>query len=80
MTVALPNDGMTLHNFSIDALGISVDIAPGETQEGDDQRPCRILRVLLQRAGAQAGRDGGNPRPRHRYGAYSARQPQDALS
>ena len=32
VTVTLPNEGMTLHNFSIDALGISVDIAPGETK------------------------------------------------
>jgi uncharacterized cupredoxin-like copper-binding protein len=30
--VTLPNDGVTLHNFSIDALGISVDIAPGATE------------------------------------------------
>lgn len=30
--VALPNKGVTLHNFSIDALGISVDLAPGQTQ------------------------------------------------
>jgi plastocyanin len=33
VTVSLPNDGVTLHNFSIDALGISVDIAPGATEE-----------------------------------------------
>ena len=32
VTVTLPNEGVTLHNFSIDALGISVDIAPGETK------------------------------------------------
>ena len=32
VTVTLPNDGMTLHNFSIDALDINVDIAPGETK------------------------------------------------
>ena len=32
MTVTLPNEGVTLHNFSLDALGISVDIAPGETK------------------------------------------------
>jgi uncharacterized cupredoxin-like copper-binding protein/mono/diheme cytochrome c family protein len=29
----LPNDGVTLHNFSIDELGIDVDIAPGATEE-----------------------------------------------
>jgi uncharacterized cupredoxin-like copper-binding protein len=33
VTVSLPNDGATLHNFSIDELGISVDIAPGATEE-----------------------------------------------
>ena len=32
VTVTLPNEGVTLHNFSIDALGISVDIAPGKTK------------------------------------------------
>ena len=31
--VTLPNDGVTLHNFSIDELGISVDIAPGASEE-----------------------------------------------
>ena len=31
--VRLPNQGATLHNFSIDELGISVDIAPGATEE-----------------------------------------------
>ena len=29
----LPNDGAAPHNFSIDELGISVDIAPGSTEE-----------------------------------------------
>jgi uncharacterized cupredoxin-like copper-binding protein len=33
VTVSLPNEGVTPHNFAIDALGIDVDIAPGETQE-----------------------------------------------
>jgi uncharacterized cupredoxin-like copper-binding protein/uncharacterized protein (DUF305 family) len=31
--LTLPNEGVTLHNFSIDALGISVDIAPGATEQ-----------------------------------------------
>ena len=31
--VSLPNVGVTLHNFSIDELGIDVDIAPGATEE-----------------------------------------------
>ena len=33
VTVILPNEGVTPHNFAIDALGISVDIAPGTTEE-----------------------------------------------
>lgn len=33
VTFTLPNDGVTLHDFSIDELGIQVDIPPGETQE-----------------------------------------------
>jgi len=32
VTFTLPNDGVTVHNFSIDALGVSVDQPPGETQ------------------------------------------------
>jgi uncharacterized cupredoxin-like copper-binding protein len=33
VTFVLPNDGVTPHNFSIDALGVDVDQAPGESQE-----------------------------------------------
>ena len=33
VTVTLPNDGVTLHNFSIDELGIDVDIDFGATEE-----------------------------------------------
>lgn len=33
MILTLPNEGVTLHNFSVDALGIDVDIAPGVTEE-----------------------------------------------
>ena len=33
VTFTLPNDGVTLHNFAIDDLGIDVDIDPGATQE-----------------------------------------------
>ena len=31
--VELPNEGVTLHNFSIDELGIDVDIQPGQTEQ-----------------------------------------------
>jgi len=33
VTVQVPNEGAALHNFSIDELGIDVDIAPGATEE-----------------------------------------------
>jgi uncharacterized cupredoxin-like copper-binding protein len=33
VTVNLPNEGVTPHNFAIDALGIDVDIAPGATEQ-----------------------------------------------
>jgi uncharacterized cupredoxin-like copper-binding protein len=33
VTFALPNEGVTLHNFSIDELAIDVDIDPGATEE-----------------------------------------------
>ena len=33
VTVNLPNEGVTPHNFSIDELGIDVDIAPGATEQ-----------------------------------------------
>jgi uncharacterized cupredoxin-like copper-binding protein len=33
VTVKLPNEGVTAHNFSIDTLKISVDLPPGETKE-----------------------------------------------
>ena len=33
VTFSLPNEGAAPHNFSIDALGVSVDIAPGATED-----------------------------------------------
>ena len=33
VTFVLPNEGVTMHNFSIPDLGVSVDIQPGETKE-----------------------------------------------
>ena len=32
VTITLPNDGVTSHDFSIDALNVSVALPPGETQ------------------------------------------------
>lgn len=40
VTVMLPNEGVTAHNFAIDALGISVDIAPGATGEAVINAPA----------------------------------------
>ena len=40
VTIVLPNLGDAPHNFSIDALDISVDIAPGETQEVQINAPA----------------------------------------
>src|SRR5215210_1043950 len=33
VTVNVPNEGAAPHNFSIDALGIDIDIAPGATEQ-----------------------------------------------
>jgi plastocyanin len=33
VTVRLPNEGAAPHNFSIDELGIDIDLAPGATEE-----------------------------------------------
>jgi uncharacterized cupredoxin-like copper-binding protein len=40
VTVSLPNEGAAAHNFSIDELGISVDIAPGATEETTINAPA----------------------------------------
>ncbi len=40
VTLLLPNLGVSAHNFSIDALKISVDIAPGETKEVKIKAPA----------------------------------------
>lgn len=40
VTFVLPNEGVTPHNFSIDELGVDVDIAPGETQEAAVNAPA----------------------------------------
>jgi uncharacterized cupredoxin-like copper-binding protein len=40
VTVSLPNNGVALHNFSIDELNISVDVAPGETGSATINAPA----------------------------------------
>ena len=56
VTVSLPNTGASLHNFSIDELGIDVDVAPGDTGSVTINAPAGDLRVLLQCARSQRGR------------------------
>ncbi len=58
VTFDLPNNGAAPHNFSIDELGIDVDIAPGPDRANGDQRARRRVRVLLQRTRAQRSRHG----------------------
>lgn len=40
VTVVLPNEGVTLHDFTIDELGIDVDIDPGATEEAVINAPA----------------------------------------
>jgi glucose/arabinose dehydrogenase/plastocyanin len=40
VTVSLPNTGASLHNFSIDELGISVDVSPGDTGSATINAPA----------------------------------------
>ena len=49
VTVSLPNEGVTLHNFSIDELGISVDIAPGATEETVINAPAGSMSTATSR-------------------------------
>ncbi|HEX3303916.1 MAG TPA: PQQ-dependent sugar dehydrogenase, partial [Thermomicrobiales bacterium] len=40
VTLSLPNNGVSLHNFSIDELNIDVDVAPGETGSATINAPA----------------------------------------
>jgi len=40
VTVSLPNTGASLHNFSIDELGIDVDVQPGDTGSATINAPA----------------------------------------
>ena len=51
VTVTLPNEGALPHNFSIDALSVSVDLPPARPRSG--LTAGRGVRVLLQHARAQ---------------------------
>jgi len=55
----LPNQGASPHNFSIDELGISVDIAPGETAEVTINAPAGVYEYYCNIPGhAAAGQVG----------------------
>ena len=59
MTVQLPNEGVALHNFSIDELGIDVDIAPGATEETVINAPAGEYEFYCNVPGhKEAGMDG----------------------
>jgi plastocyanin len=59
VTVQLPNEGVSLHNFSIDELGISVDIAPGATEETVINAPAGEYEFYCNVPGhKEAGMDG----------------------
>jgi uncharacterized cupredoxin-like copper-binding protein len=59
VTVTLPNEGVTLHNFAIDELGIDVDIQPGETTETIINAPAGIYEFYCNVPGhKQAGMVG----------------------
>lgn len=55
----LPNQGAGPHNFSIDELGVSVDIAPGETAEVTINAPAGVYEYYCNIPGhRQAGQVG----------------------
>ena len=59
VTVRLPNLGVALHNFSIDELGIDVDIAPGATEETVINAPAGEYEFYCNVPGhKEAGMDG----------------------
>ena len=58
VTIILSPEGSALHNFAVDKLGISIDIAPGEQERVGDHRAGHDRRVLLQCVGASGGREG----------------------
>ena len=55
VTVHIPNEGVTLHNFSIDELGISVDIEPGATEEAVINAPAGDYEYYCNVPGHKAG-------------------------
>jgi glucose/arabinose dehydrogenase/plastocyanin len=59
VTVTIPNHGVTLHTFVIEALGIKVEMAPGETQEVIINAPAGTYEYICDVPGhAEAGMVG----------------------
>jgi uncharacterized cupredoxin-like copper-binding protein len=54
VTFTLPNEGVTLHNFAIDELGIDVDIEPGATEEVVINAPAGIYEYYCNVPGHKA--------------------------
>ena len=54
VTVTLPNEGVTLHNFAIDELSIDVDIEPGATQEAVINAPAGVYEYYCNVPGHKA--------------------------
>jgi plastocyanin/Mg-chelatase subunit ChlD len=54
VTVQLKNNGFTTHNFSIDALGISVDVPPGDTGEAVINAPTGTFEYFCNQPGHKA--------------------------
>lgn len=54
VTVQLNNGGVTTHNFSIDALGISVDVPPGDVGEAMINAPAGTFEYFCDQLGHKA--------------------------
>ncbi len=58
VTIDLVNEGAAVHDFTIDALGVSVMLNPGESGQVSINAPAGELRILLQHSGTQRRRHG----------------------
>jgi uncharacterized cupredoxin-like copper-binding protein/Mg-chelatase subunit ChlD len=54
VTVQLQNNGVVAHNFSIDALGISVDVLPGDAGEAVINAPAGTFEYFCNQPGHKA--------------------------
>ena len=59
VTFALPNTGLALHNFSVEALDVSVDVPPGQTATVTITAPAGVYEFICAIPGhAAAGMVG----------------------